>query len=232
MSQRATRLQRLGTRPAPTRVWGKSASFGVAANDPAKQARRKKRMQTARMWNDDSISLPMARTSVVFFAIGIMSAVLILLALILGFPASPLLGAWPTHGWYFQLPDCFLVFFIVVALGVQSERLVQVSAGLSVLATLLDIYSLVVCVYWFVGYYMNTLPTSARSHQTPLQTGPYVIVLLALVFMQVVALTSLLQVVFLLPDLKRHFGLGQLNDEGDFEEDEDIAIDAATVNEK
>jgi hypothetical protein len=177
------------------------------------------------LWNDEAIGPTLITIRSSYFFIGMASVLVILLAKILGFPASPLLSEWPTHGWYFQIVDVVMMFLVLIVLQVHSTFFIKAALVFVLLATLVDVYSLIALTWWLSDFFTNTLTPAARAHQSVLQTVPYIIVLVAILFFQLSALTSLAQVVSLLPDLKLEYNIGHRDANGDMLDDEDVLFE-------
>jgi hypothetical protein len=207
---------------------GRSARTNIAT-EIKKKERRQRRIRIARLWNDESVSTPLLQAIVSFFIVSIMGAVILAMGIVMGYPAAPLLGTFPTHGYYLQIPDVCLLLGPLVLMA-QSILLVKVMAGFSILFTIFDLYALMVNIWWFCLYFLGTLPAAAKSHQSLVHTIPYIIVLLFLVFLHLVAFMSLLQVVTILPDLKRFYNLVRVNEDGE-ELDDDDNLDQTAVDE-
>lgn len=173
------------------------------------------------MWNDESISTSLLTVIACYFVVGIVGLLAILLALVLGFPSSPLNGEWPTHGWYFQIADCIMMVVMLVLVGLQSSFFLKTAFGLVIAATGLEIYSFAANIYWVWCFFVNTLSPAARAHQSLLHTGALLIILLALLAFHILALMALWHVIQLLPDLKIFYNLGAINSYGNYEDHED-----------
>lgn len=180
-----------------------------------------RRVRYARLWNDPSLGEPLALATVVFLAISLLSAVLVLLALMLGYPASPLVGVWPTHGWYMQLPSCFLVLLGPLGLQTQSATLLKIVFALAALIFVLDAYAFVTNVVWIGLFYTGLLSAAARSHHSVLQVAPYVLVLLCVFALHLAALVNVVQAMRILPDLKRLYHVQTQNDDGTWVDHDD-----------
>jgi hypothetical protein len=180
------------------------------------------------MWNDEAIGPSLLTVNSNYFFIGIASALVIILAKVLGFPASPLAGEWPTHGWYFQLADCIIMLAAPIMLQTRSTFFVKALLVFALVATFIDAYSLTVLVWWFAAFLANTLTPAARAHQSVFQTLPYIVVLMAIIFFHLSVLTALFHVVGLLPDLKLEYNLGRLDTNGDIIDTADDAEDHTT----
>lgn len=168
------------------------------------------------MWNDDAIAASLIGVNSFYFFIGAASLFLILLAVLLETPSKPLWGDWPTHGWYFQLPDVLMPLVVVSCLGVRSTLLVKAVLVLVMAVTALDVYALITILWWLYAFLWNTLTPAARAHQTLFQTLTFIPVLFGILFFHLSALTALFHVNSVLPDLKVEYGLGHRDQNGDF----------------
>lgn len=166
-------------------------------------AKSRERLKRARVWNDARLSVPLHATAANYLSISVLAVLSVLLAVILGFPLGPLAGAWPSHGWIFFVPDTVLFLLGSVTLFLQLTTVLKVTAAISTSVLVLDLYSLAVNIYWIVAWVMGTLPAAAQTHQSMLQTGPLIIVLVVIVYFHTMAVTSLFGAISLIPDLKR-----------------------------
>lgn len=173
------------------------------------------------MWNDESISTSILSAIVCYFAIGIVALLSILVVMFLGYPAAPLIGEWPTHGWYFLIVDCAMLPIVIGLVKMNSEIFMKAAFCFVLAAFALEVYAFSANICWLAYFMLNTLSPAARAHQTLLNTTPLLVVLLALVVFHYMALVSLWQVIQLLPDLKVFYNLGTIDPYGDYSEHAD-----------
>lgn len=186
---------------------------------------RDRRVRVARLWNDPSIAPSLLTLTVNYFAIGCISALAVVLAVLLRFPASPLIGAWPTFGWYFFLPNLALCFLVPLAARLWSERVIWIVFVFVASALVLDLYSLSTNVAWFYYYFANLLTPAMRDHQSLFQTAALLLIQLVLVFLHAISLSAAINIVMVLPDLKSFLGIGYIDDNGNYVEEDNDADD-------
>lgn len=174
---------------------------------PAQRHRRERRIKLARLWNDEIISTKLLSVTVSYFTIGFISVVAIVMALLVGMPAQPLGGTWPTYGWQLLLGNVAMFIFVPIALHLWSGVFVRITTGFVAVAVLLDAFAFGLNVYWLGAYWGNALSPVAANHQPVFATIAFAIIYLFLLRLSVPALFTLVQVIQILPDLKAHYNI-------------------------